>query len=134
MAISSDDNYDLFEQEKADTIPEWMADAGGTTVPSEMVTSFVDEEQPNDSEDVPDWVQEDVSSSWIEEDNSIIAEPPVDIVEEKTKQPAAKKKKKASKKPAKKRKKQAQNYNIALIGLIGLAVLVGMMLIYVLFS
>ena len=140
MPLSSGNDVDLIDQEKADTIPDWMASAGAPTMQTE--TSMLSDAEVVVEDDVPDWVQEDVSASWIEEEDSGVAQLETAVtttVEQKqTPPPQQKKKAAAKKKPDKattaKRKKQAQQLNLALGGLIILAVLVAIMLLYVLFS
>ena len=134
IPISSGNDDDLIDQEKADTIPDWMADAGAPTMQTEA--SMLSDAEIAVEEDVPDWVQEDVSASWIEEENSVVSQQQTAVVEQKQTPPPQKKapaKKKANKAAAK-RKKQAQQLNLALGGLIILGVLVALMLIYVLAS
>ena len=136
IPVSNGNDYDLMEQEKAETIPDWMAEDGAPTLQPELIGSTDREEQAaaEEQDPLPDWVQEDVSTSWIEEETAIVATPSTEVVEEKT-PPPAKKKAPAKKKPAAKnkaavqRKKKKQQLDMALYGLIILAVLVGILLL-----
>lgn len=138
LPVSSGNDYDLMEQEKAENIPDWMADAGAPTAQPDTAVSDTPaiEETTSPKEPVPDWVQEDVSTSWIEEDNSIATSPPTEAVEKVTPPPTKKKApaKKDAKNKATQRKKKKQQYDMALYGLIILVILLGLMLLgYVLF-
>ncbi len=137
IPISSDNNMDLMDQEQADTIPDWMAEAGLSTVNADIST--LTDEDDSEEEDVPDWVQEDVSTSWIEEDDSTdIQTTAKEVVAQKQAPPPQKKAptkttKNTNKAAAAKRKKQAQQLNLALGGLVILALLVTLLLMYMLF-
>ncbi len=136
IPVSAGNNVGFVDQEKADSIPAWMADAGAATMQAELSDTAVSTtEQHNKTDDVPDWVQEDVSASWIEEDNSVVTTPPSKVTKKAA--PSAKSKpakKKARKKPVSKQKKKAQQLNIALTAMIIFAIIIAIMLIYVLFS
>lgn len=135
IPISADTTMDLMDQEKAETIPDWMAEAGVSTMDTE--TSILIEDEVPEEDDIPDWVQEDVSTSWIEEDDSAdIQTTAKEVVAQKQTPPPQKKKKApaktSNKAAAAKRKKQAQQLNLALGGLVILAILVFFLIIYML--
>jgi hypothetical protein len=123
---------DLFYQADAGTVPDWM-DGFGTAVTDTAVIE--DEEESDEADSVPDWVQEDLSQSWVAEENSIAAPaksapPPAKTKTTTKKAPPAKagKKAPAKKKPASK-KKQAQQLNLILVGLVIVTILVALVLI-----
>lgn len=131
ITISEDDG-DFINQAEGDTLPEWLAaDADSLqlekTRPVSEVEEEVEEVAPDaaDAEQVPQWLQENVSESWV------IQEPPTQISEgepaaqaaatavatdAEPEKPAPKKKRK----PKKVRSKQEEKYrlNWILVGLI----------------
>ncbi len=129
--ISSSADEDVFEQAEAGTVPDWMDDFD--TAVTE--TAVLEEEEPDEPEPIPDWVQEDLSHSWVAEDNSVVtsaepAPPPTKTTTKKA--PPAKAKKKApdkKKAAAAKKKKQAQQLNIILAVLVILTILIAVALL-----
>lgn len=136
--VKANKDEDLFYQADAGTVPDWM-DEFGTAVTDTAVIE--NEEEPDETDSVPDWVQEDLSQSWVAEENSIAAPakptpPPAKTKTTTQKAPPAKagkkapaKKKQTSKKKPASKKKQAQQLNLILVGLVIVTILVALALI-----
>ena len=132
--VASTDDEDVFDQAEASTVPDWMDDFD-TAVTD---TAVLEEEEPDEPEPIPDWVQEDLSHSWVDEENSIAApaksSPPAAKTTAKKAPPTKAKKKAPDKKKAAaaKKKKQAQQLNIILAVLVIVTILIAIALLAVL--
>lgn len=131
---SSAADEDVFDQAEASTVPDWMDDFD-----TAVTDTAVLEEEPDEPEPIPDWVQEDLSHSWVAEENSIVAPtksspPPTKTTAKNA--PSAKARKKVpdkKKAAATKKKKKVQQLNIILVVLVIVTILIAVALLLVLF-
>ncbi|MCP4359473.1 MAG: hypothetical protein GY796_15800 [Chloroflexi bacterium] len=138
---------DFDAQETGETLPDWLAPEADSlqlehvgVIEVEEDTAVKETTIPQIDDDVPDWLQKDVSDSWVPEAEPATAEQeaptaatPVESKEESPAPPPSKPAKKPLKKLKTKQQKQSQ-LNIMLVVLIITAVLITLALLLTLFN
>lgn len=145
----SGENADFLNQAEGDTLPGWLADDPdslqlekvGQIAPEEPLVEVTDDPTTSEEKQVPQWLQENVSESWVvpepptqistassekapESTSTAPTETAVDTVAEKTPKP---------KKPKKVRtkKEEKSRLNLMLAGLIFAMIVVFLILIFI---